>query len=273
MALASKLDRRELLRWSAGSLLSAGLWPGARAADETPQTGSFHFVAVNDTHYVDHGCGKWLEKVIRQIKQHPEKIEFCLLVGDLANDGRADQLAPVRDIFARLGVPTHVVVGNHDYRTQEDRKAFEELFPDRINYRFDHRGWQFVALDTTEGLRATNTNIPQSTFRWLDGNLPKLEKSKPTILFTHFPMGPLVPGRPRNASALLARFKEYNLQAVLNGHFHALSERKVNGVTITTDRCCSLRRSNHDSSIEKGYFLCATRDGKIEHRFVEVKPG
>jgi hypothetical protein len=46
----------------------------------------------------------------------------------------------------------------------------------------------------------------------------------------------------------------------------------VSGVAITTDKCCSLRRPNHDSSKEKGYFLCAAREGKIERRFVEVNP-
>jgi hypothetical protein len=273
MAFPAKPNRRELLRWSAGSLLAGGLWPGLLSADETPAAGSFHFVEVNDTHFIDSGCGKWLEKVTRQIKGHTEKIEFCLLVGDLANDGKAEQLAPVREIFGGLAVPTHVVIGNHDYLNQDDRKSFEELFPNRLNYRFEHRGWQFVALDTTQGRLALNTSIAAGTFQWLDDNLPKLDKKKPTVLFTHFPMGPFVPGRPKNADALLARFKEYNLQAVMNGHFHAFTERKVNGVAITTDRCCSLRRPNHDSTKEKGYFLCAARDGKIERRFVEVKPG
>ena len=47
--------RRALLRASAGSLLAAGLWPGAlAAADRTSE--EFHFAVVNDTHYRDRRC-------------------------------------------------------------------------------------------------------------------------------------------------------------------------------------------------------------------------
>jgi 3',5'-cyclic AMP phosphodiesterase CpdA len=265
-----KWTRRQLLHWSAGNLLAAGLWPGVLAAGDPKESSPFHFLVVNDTHYIDAGCGKWLARVVEQMKKHPEKPEFCLLVGDLSDHGRPRELTAMRDIIQTLGVPTYVVIGNHDYLAQNDRKTYEDLFPGRLNYRFDHRGWQFVALDTTEGQRAMGTKIDATTFRWLDDHLPKLDKKRPTVLFTHFPLGLLVPGRPKNAETLLARFKEYNLQAVFNGHFHAFTERKVNGTAITTNRCCSLRKVNHDNSKEKGYFLCAARAGKIERRFVEV---
>ena len=83
--------------------------------------------------------------------------------------------------------------------------------------------------------------------------------------------GPLVIGRPNNANALLNRFKEYNLQAVYCGHWHGFTERHVKDTVLTTNRCCSYRRQNHDGTKEKGYFLCHARDGKIERKFVEVK--
>jgi hypothetical protein len=40
---------------------------------------------------------------------------------------------------------------------------------------------------------------------------------------------------------------------------------------LTTNRCCSNSRNNHDGSPEKGYFLCHAKGGKVSHRFVEVK--
>src|SRR5207249_4550455 len=141
---------------------------------------------------------------------------------------------------------------NHDYRTQEDRKADEDLFPKRINYRFEHAGWQFLGLDTTDGQRGQGTSVQPHTLTWLDETLPKLDKKRPTILFTHFPLGPWVITRPENAEQLLERFKEYNLQAVFCGHFHAFTERHWGKVTLTTNRCCSFSRKNHDGSKEKG---------------------
>jgi 3',5'-cyclic AMP phosphodiesterase CpdA len=268
-----KLTRRQMLRLSAGSLLAAGVWPGALRADGTGSAGEFHFLVVNDVHYVDQGCGKWLEGVIRQMKAHAEKPEFCLLVGDLAEHGKREEIAPVRDLFGGLGMPTYVVVGNHDYRTPQDRKAFEELFPGRINYRLEHKGWQFVALDTTEGQKSRGTSVQPPTLQWLEEQAPKVDKKRPTIVFTHFPMGPWVIGRPENANRVLTPFKEHNLQAVFCGHWHGFTERHVGDITLTTNRCCSFRRVNHDGTKEKGYFLCHARDGKVERRFVQVPPG
>jgi len=268
----TKLTRRQMLRLSAGSLLAAGFWPGAMLAEGKDRSDEFHFLVVNDIHYQDKECGKWLEKIIKQMKGLAEKTDFCLLAGDLAEHGRPDQLEPMRELCKTLDRPVHVVVGNHDYLTQEDRKAYEKNFPDRINYHFEHRGWQFVALDTTEGKLTRGTTIQPPTLSWLDHNLARLDKKKPMIVFTHFPLGPLVIGRPKNASALLERFKEYNLQAVYCGHWHGFTERRQNNVILTTNRCCSFRRHNHDGSKEKGYFLCHARNGKIERKFVEVNP-
>ena len=70
------------------------------------------------------------------------------------------------------------------------------------------------------------TTIQPATFRWLDDHLSRLEKSKPTVLFTHFPLGEKVTYRPLNAEALLERFREFNLVSVFNGHFHGFTERQ-----------------------------------------------
>jgi 3',5'-cyclic AMP phosphodiesterase CpdA len=271
MVRCSTLSRRQLLRLSADSLLVAGLWPGSLCADDAKPGEEFHFLVVNDTHYFDKNCSPWLQNAIKQMNGHAAKIDFCLLVGDLGEHGRKEQMAAVRDHFAALERKTYIVIGNHDYLTQTDRTSFVELFPDRLNYHFGHRGWQFVGLDTTEGQRGRGTSIHPSTFKWLDVVLPKLDRKRPTIVFTHFPLGPWVIGRPKNAAALMDRFKDFNLEAVFNGHLHASTQRKVGKTTITTNRCCSYRRQNHDGSKEKGYFLCHAKDGKVQRTFVEVK--
>jgi 3',5'-cyclic AMP phosphodiesterase CpdA len=162
-----------------------------------------------------------------------------------------------------------VVVGNHDHRTQTDRQPYEDSFPNSINYHFTHGGWQFVGIDTSDGTKS-QTSASATTLRWLDDELPKLDKQRPTVLFTHFPLGPLTPMRVKNADEVLGRFKEFNLQAVYNGHFHGFTERTVGKVTVTTNRCCSFHRQNHDRTKEKGFFVCQAKDGKITRTFVEA---
>ncbi len=255
----------------AGALLSLGLWPGAlRAAGSTSPTATFTFAVINDTHYMSPECGEWLQQVIAQIKA--EKPDFCLHLGDLVDQGRHDHLASVRELFACLSKPVHVQIGNHDYLTQTDRTAYEALFPDQLNYTFTHRDWQFVGVDSTEGVRFDQTSISASTLAWVEENLPRLDRTRPLVLFTHFPLGEGVKHRPLNADALLDRFRDHNLQAVFNGHFHGYTEHRFADATVTTNRCCALKRDNHDGTKAKGFFICTARDGRITRRFIEVKP-
>ena len=264
------LPRRAALRLGAGTLLSLGLWPGALRAEGNGKGGEFTFIAVNDLHYLNEKCGPWFERVVVQMKE--ARPAFCLMGGDWTEKGTSAELGPVKEVFGKLGVPVYGVIGNHDYRTQTDRAMYEQLFPDRLNYRFEHAGWQFVALDSSDGLRYKDTKIQPATLGWLDDQLPKLDPARPTVVLTHFPLGPDTMMRPRNADEVLARFKAVNLRAVFSGHFHAFTERTVGETILTTNRCCSFSRGNHDSSKEKGFFVCRAKEGKITREFVEVKP-
>lgn len=266
------IRRRDFLKTSASTLLTAGCWPGAiRAADK--DVGAFHFIAVNDFHSLDKKCLPWFERAFKQMKAHKEPIDFLLACGDLANDGKKEQLGQIRDALKDLGIPFHAVCGNHDFQTQTDRKPYEELFPEKINYHFEHKGWHFAGLDTSDGIKYQKTNVQPHTLKYLDDTLPKLDKKKPLVVFTHFPLGETVNMRPLNAEDVLQRFKEHNLRAVYSGHFHGFTERKAGDTVLTTGKCCAFARGNHDGTKDKGYFLCkATKQGLIERTFVEVKP-
>jgi len=212
--------------------------------------------------------------VVRQMKAHPEKIDFALVCGDLADQGKPAQHGAMRDLLKTLGMPHYTVVGNHDYAEGDmSRQSYDAAFPKQINYTFEHQGWQFIGLDTSEGTHYQDTHVGAHTLRFLDETLPKLDKARPTVVFTHFPMGPDTKMRPLNMDAVLERLKPFNVRAGFSGHFHGFTERDVNGVPLTTDRCCAFSRENHDGTKEKGYFLCEARDGKITRRFVEVPSG
>lgn len=265
------LTRRQLLQRSPTALLAAGLWPGSLAAGYK-ETQSFSFLVVNDLHSFDKKCVPWFEKVAKQMTAHGEKPVFLAIAGDLADDGTPAQLDPVRDLFVKaMKIPVYVVPGNHDYTKEQSRKAYDEMYPDRLNYVFDHGGWQFVALDTTEGTKYQDTKISADTLKWLDVELPKLDKKKPLVIITHFPLGEGVRMRPKNADELLKRFTEFNLRAAYSGHFHSFTEKKAGDAVLTTNKCCAFSKGNHDGTKEKGYFLVTAKEGKLERRFIEVK--
>jgi 3',5'-cyclic AMP phosphodiesterase CpdA len=248
-----------------------GLWPGCATAPAHAANSSFRFIVVNDTHYMSEECGGWLERVVAQMKTH-SGAEFCLLVGDLVEKGERSHLAAVSEIFGGLRIPVYVQIGNHDYLINADRSGYESVFPRRLNYWFEHQGWQFVGFDSTEGTRYENTTIQPSTLGWLRHTVPKLNRTAPTVIFTHFPLGAGVKYRPNNADDALDFFREHNLRAVFNGHFHGQTEREWNLAPVVTNKCCALKRGNHDGTREKGYFICAVKDGLVSREFVQI-PG
>jgi len=263
--------RRDVLRLGASAAIYAALtdrW--ARAADDAKASENFTFVVVNDIHYFDKRCATWLgERVVPRINDH--KADFCLIVWDLSEDGTVRQNAEVKDVLKGINIPMHVVVGNHDYQAaNNDRKPFEDQWPGPLNYQFEHKGWQFIGLDTTQGHAGSKTVIAKETLAYTKKALSTLDKKRPTVLFTHFPLGGFLPSRPTNANDLLALFENHNLRAGFNGHFHSKTERPWGEALLTTNTCCSFHRANHDFDPRKGYFFCTAKDGKIEREYVRV---
>ncbi len=269
------MQRRELLKsglqMGAGALLAAGTWPGRlRAAENGQGDGTWSFIQVNDLHFDEDACGPWFEKIVAAIKASAPQAEFCLIAGDLADDGKAEQYAGVRDTFKALGLPLYTTPGNHDHVTDDDRTAYDQFYPGQTNQVFTHRGWQIIGLDSSDGTRYDKTQIHPATFDWLTTHLPQLDRGKPTLIFTHFPLGEGVHYRPLNADALLERFLDFNVQAVFGGHWHGYTEKTWQHAVLTTDRCCSRVRDNHDGTKEKGWFVCTAADGRVTRRFVPI---
>jgi len=267
--------RRQILRLGTAAFFASLLGPrrmGAAYSAALPKKASknaFQFIVVNDTHYTEAECGVWLGKAVTQMKSH--RADFCVIAGDLSENGRSDQLAGVCDVFKKLQMPVHKIIGNHDYLSDNNRQPFTDICGPELNYQFSHKGWQFVALDSTEGTHAYRTRIQPETFTWLDRNLPTMSKTRPTVLFTHFPLGKNIT-RPTNSDELLARFEPFQLREVFNGHWHGISESTWRDTPIVTDRCCSRLRENRDGSKEKGYFLCQADSGKVTKSFIPVTP-
>jgi len=230
----------------------------------------FSFIAVNDLHYRDDRCREWLAGVVRRMRAEESRPRFLLVCGDLANDGLPEQIAGVKGVLDAFGGPFYPVIGNHDHADDGARRDWNAAFPGRVNYRFEHGGWHFLGLDTSEGTKWQNTTIAADTLRWLDQTLPAIPRAAPLVVFTHFPLGPDTRMRPVNADAVLDRLKEHNLRAAFSGHFHGYTERRWGAASLITHRCCSLARDNHDGTKEEGYLLCRVAQGEITRTFVPV---
>src|SRR5688572_27220998 len=249
---ARPLSRRSLLRLAPLSM--AGWWASSAIRLEASQD-AFRFLVVNDLHHASAECDPFFRGLVTQMGTHGS-VDFCLIVGDLADTGRPESFAAVRDIFGGLRVPLYTVPGNHDCDVEKNTNLYSQAFPGRLNYAFTHKDWQFVGLDSTEAEKWEKTRISDTTLTWLDTTLPTLDAARPTVLFTHFPVAAGVNLAPINAADVLTRFSRFNLRAAFTGHYHARVERRQGDAALLTNVCCSRMRDNHDGTLEEGYLLC-----------------
>lgn len=261
---AIRASRRDFLRWGAAALAA-----GRLEAPASDKPADFSFVVVTDIHYRDQRCGAWLERVTTAIRALRPQPAFVMLGGDLADEGTAEQLGAVRESFRTLPMPVRTLIGNHDYTEDQRRDAYLQLFGPRLNDHFQFGGCEFLALDSTQGREVFRTKIPPETIAWLDSTLPRISRRRPLIVLTHFPLGRNWL-RPLNYRAVLDRLKPYPLQASFSGHWHGWTDPVERGVHLSTGRCCSWWRENHDGSPLKGFALGRVRSGLVAHEFVPV---
>jgi hypothetical protein len=253
-----------------GALLAAGLWPGALRAEGRPTgAGAVRFAVINDFHHDSAACDAWFEKLFASVAAQG-RLAFVAGLGDLANAGKPESIAAIKRLAAAVPAPFYPVPGNHDNDVEQTTRIYADVFPGRLNYTWSEAGWQFVALDTTDGKKWGDTQVGPATLAWLKAELPKLDPQRPTVVLTHFPLGAGVKYRPLNAEAVLERFLDFNLRGVFSGHYHARTTVTYRGIEVVTNACCARVRDNHDGSKAKGYQVVnGAADGKLVREFVE----
>src|ERR1051325_9650086 len=154
---------------------------------------TFRFAVINDLHYTDADDGPWLEAIVERINRSDAAL--CLVLGDLVEHGTLEQLQPVKKILDRLRMPYYTVPGNHDGPPDRPTDTpdpglqnYESLFPGRRNYTFDCQGWQFIGLDTCNGGGWKDVIARPETIAFARDTAARLDRTRPTIVFTHFPI-------------------------------------------------------------------------------------
>src|SRR5256885_13843413 len=97
-------NRRDALRIGAAAALAPLFTRWAAAADDAKASDTFTFIVANDIHYFDKRCAQWLnDHVIKRMNDH--KPDFCVVLGDMSEDGTKEQNAAVRDVLKGLSMP------------------------------------------------------------------------------------------------------------------------------------------------------------------------
>jgi hypothetical protein len=265
--MSLNFSRRQMMKLSAGALLAAGMWP-RRAWAADPATRPLKFIQVNDLHYFDDNCAPFFEGLVKEFNK-VDGAAFVLIVGDLVDGGTAGECHALHDILSGLKVPYYITCGNHDPLPSGERGPWESVFGNKLNVNMENNGWQFVGLDTSDGTKVSKFDCKKETLDFAATLPAKLDKDKPTFLYTHFPLGPGVTNRLQNADTLLEPFKHLNVAAIFTGHYHAYTQKNIGSAIATTNVCCSFKRANHDNTFQKGFFVIEAADGQWKRTFIE----
>ncbi len=230
----------------------------------------FSFVHFTDPHIqpelrATEGCRDCFRKI------HTLKPDFVLAGGDLVFDANETSRTRAVDLFRLYGdtlrnieAPVYTTPGNHDVVGLSTKSGIaasdpmygKKYFEDTIGARhqsFQHKGWQFILLDSIGVLPGGKFRgfIDEEQLTWLAKELARAGTRTPIVILTHVPLVSavlqLVPDPWKtaetylvtNAREVLALLEPYNVKAVLQGHTHIRETVVYNGTKFITSGAVS----------------------------------
>ncbi|WP_300904453.1 metallophosphoesterase [uncultured Alistipes sp.] len=104
------------------------------------------FAVLTDTHVGRRGAARELRAAVRSLARDT-LLDFVLLAGDVAHDGRAAGHRRARRILRRLPQPLHITTGNHDAKEPARLASFRRWFGSGA-FGFEAGGLRFEGIST-----------------------------------------------------------------------------------------------------------------------------
>ena len=149
-----------------------------------------HILAAGKT-LVGHDPVMRLKSAVDYVSQHHSDADFCILSGDLTDEGDAESYGIVREILSSCPVSTYSIPGNHDNRSvmREHLPFPENIDAEFIQYSIVQEGQRLILLDSLQDNEAEGI-LCAERLKWLDEELA-IHKDLPTVVFCHHPPGEL----------------------------------------------------------------------------------
>jgi 3',5'-cyclic AMP phosphodiesterase CpdA len=204
---------------------------------------------VTDTHLVEDGGTIYgidpaarLESCVAHINAHHADARFCVLSGDLTNEGTPGAYRALKAILDGLSVPYHVMIGNHD-----NRAALLAAFPETprdeggfVQYALETPAGRLLVLDTVEPGTHGGSYCPRRA-AWLGDRLAEAGDG-PVYIFMHHPPFPIgLPAMDRMGlddpepfvTAVAGRATAANIRHIFFGHVHRAVSGSWRGIAFS----------------------------------------
>ena len=207
----------------------------------------FSFAIITDSHLFsipDHKFDKSLEDAVNQVNALSPQPDFVVYTGDIAQNGREDQLVKGQKILSKLKVPMKVIPGEHDWYLDMG-KAWNGLFG-KETWSFDHKGVHLIGLNsilvkdfwtgagmtplqrmsTMEMLEspiAGPWGVREAQLEFLRNDVKKLAPNTTVVIFTHSPLWDYYPRwnfQTQDAPEIREILGKFDHVVSLHGHVH-----------------------------------------------------
>lgn len=229
------------------------------------QASSFEFALITDIHIGQNESSvEDLKNSIHIINNTPD-INFVFVSGDLTEGGDKISLATTKQLLDDLKVPFFAVPGNHETKWSESGVIdFRKIFGDD-RFRFDHGDFVFLGFNSGPIIRMMDGHVGIQDIHWLENELKSIDPSKKIIIVTHYP---LQQGDVDNWYEVTDLLRNYNVKAVLGGHYHSNRLTAYDGIPAF------INRSNLRGKEKSGGFsvYTVTEDSILVSEQINDKP-
>lgn len=183
-----------------------------------------------------------LSQCIRSINTHHPDADYCILTGDLADDGSLESYAVLKDILSELTVPVLMTIGNHDLRGNF-QQSFPQIPRDEngfTQYVIDKGDIRLLVLDTVMEGKIYGWLCPKR-LEWLERELAAAG-SRDVYIFMHHPGFPI--GLRHHEKIALVQSDAFvkicnrrgNVRRIFAGHVHAEASVRAENLYMTITR-------------------------------------
>lgn len=166
-------------------------------------------------------------------------IEFILIAGDVTDKGDSLSLLKAKNMLSKLQQPYYITFGNHDViSSQPTNRLYMNIFGND-KFSFTHKGKHFIGFTTCPEKQYGHGQCSSVDIHWIDSTLNTIDNKTPIFALTHYP---LQKGDVTNWVELTNTLRKYNVQAVLNGHYHRNALLMYNEIPGIVNRS-TLRKS------------------------------
>jgi 3',5'-cyclic-AMP phosphodiesterase len=184
-----------------------------------------------------------LRTVVQSVNRNHRDAAFCVITGDLTDQGEPDAYVQLGVAVADLAVPVHLLVGNHDAR-----KPFRQCFSNApsddngfVQACFEVSDVVFLLLDTLDGAHPGEGRLCEARLAWLRDRLEHAS-GRPVVIFMHHPpfsiglrwFDGMLLSNGVEVMALLSRHE--NVRHIAFGHVHVNTSGTWRGISYSASR-------------------------------------